>query len=54
MRLAFLSPAVTDAILKGRLRAEVNAMTLTATDAVPVCWKAQARAMLPVATVSLG
>ena len=52
VRLAFLSPAVTTAILKGGVRAEVTTTTITATDAVPGCWKAQARAMLPAAAGS--
>jgi DNA invertase Pin-like site-specific DNA recombinase len=47
LRLAFLSPAVTDALLAGRLRAGVDAAQLTATDAVPVSWAEQQRAMLP-------
>ncbi|MGI4792762.1 MAG: hypothetical protein ACRYG8_01495, partial [Janthinobacterium lividum] len=47
VRLAFLSPAVTDAILKGGVRAELSSTTITAPDAIPACWKAQGRAMLP-------
>lgn len=47
LRLAFLSPAVTEAILKGSTRAEVNSTTITAPGAIPACWEAQARAILP-------
>ena len=47
VRLAFLSPAVVEAMLRGSLRAGVDAAALTATDAVPACWREQARVMLP-------
>jgi site-specific DNA recombinase len=47
LRLAFLSPAVTDALLAGRLRAGVDAALLTATDAVPASWAEQQRMLLP-------
>ena len=47
VRLAFLSPAVTDAILKGGVRAELSSTAITVPDAIPACWKAQGRAMLP-------
>jgi hypothetical protein len=47
LRLAFLSPAVTDALLAGKLRAGVDAAQLTATDAVPACWAEQKRMLLP-------
>ena len=52
VRLAFLSPAVVHAILKGGVRAEVNSTTITAVEAVSACWKAQARTMLPAAPIS--
>ena len=48
VRLAFLSPAVTDAILRGGARAEIDASALTQPGAVPACWHAQAREILPV------
>jgi hypothetical protein len=47
LRLAFLSPAVTDALLAGRLRAGVDGAQLTATGAVPACWVEQRRALPP-------
>uniref|UniRef100_UPI0015750A29 recombinase family protein n=1 Tax=Sphingomonas bacterium TaxID=1895847 RepID=UPI0015750A29 len=52
VRLAFLSPAVIEAVLKGSVRAEVNSTTITATDAIPACWQVQARKMLPAVPVS--
>ena len=50
LRLAFLSPQVTEALLKGRLRAGVDTTSLTLTGPLPACWREQAAAMLPVAT----
>ena len=47
LRLAFLAPAVFDAALAGKLRAEVNAAALTAPDAIPASWREQRQAMLP-------
>ena len=47
VRLAFLSPAVADAALKGGLRSSVDAFQLTLGEGIPACWKAQAAAMLP-------
>ena len=46
VRLAFLSPAVVEAILSGTIRAGADGAALTATDAVPACWQAQGTAML--------
>ncbi|MBW6525157.1 recombinase family protein [Sphingomonas sp. RHCKR47] len=45
LRLAFLAPAVTDAILKGRQRRGVTVKTLTLEGALPVRWSEQ-QAML--------
>lgn len=47
IRLAFLSPSVVEAMLRGSIRASVDAAALTATDAVPGCWQAQATLILP-------
>ena len=47
VRLAFLVPAVTEGILMGKLRADVDVATLTATDAVSPMWDAQRAALLP-------
>ena len=47
VRLAFLSPAVADAALKGGLRSSVDAFQLTLGEGIPACWHAQAAAMLP-------
>ena len=46
-RLAFLSPAVTEAILAGRQRAGVTIASLVVAGAIPMCWTAQAAALLP-------
>ena len=46
VRLAFLAPAVTDAILAGTLRHGVDGAALTATDAIAPLWAAQERAFL--------
>lgn len=46
LRLAFLSPAVTEAILAGRQRSGVNVFMLTLTDAIVGDWNIQANAML--------
>ena len=47
VRLAFLSPAVVDAVLKGTLRAEVDAASLTLGDGIPQRWSEQAFVFLP-------
>jgi hypothetical protein len=47
LRLAFLSPAVVDALLAGGLRAGVDAAALTATGAIDASWAEQRRALLP-------
>ncbi len=46
LRLAFLSPAITSAILTGRQPASLNTAALLATKAVPVRWRAQERGLL--------
>lgn len=47
LRLAFLSPAVTEAILSGRHRGELDGAALIATDAIDPSWQAQAGRFLP-------
>jgi site-specific DNA recombinase len=47
LRLALLSPAVTDAILVGKQRTMINVRFLTLTDAIVGDWKRQAAFMLP-------
>jgi site-specific DNA recombinase len=47
VRLAFLAPAVIDAILEGRQRATIDGEVLTATDAIPASWTAQTVRFLP-------
>ncbi len=47
VRLAFLAPAVTEAILAGRQRAGVTAASLTLGDGVPADWHAQRAMLLP-------
>ena len=47
LRLAFLAPAVVDALLAGTLRAGVDGAALTATGGVPPLWSEQIAAMLP-------
>ncbi|SFP84262.1 recombinase family protein [Sphingomonas rubra] len=47
LRLAFLSPAVTEAILAGRQRAGITAASLTLKATVPTDWRAQKAAFLP-------
>ena len=49
LRLAFLSPAVVDAVLAGTLRAGVSAKTLTLDAIIPACWDEQRGALLPTA-----
>ena len=48
VRLAFLAPAVTDAILKGRQRRSVSVKTLTLEGALPVRWSEQQAMLLGV------
>ncbi|MBW6531795.1 recombinase family protein [Sphingomonas sp. RRHST34] len=50
LRLAFLAPSVTQAILAGRLRAGVSAATLTATGGVDASWRTQEARLLPTPT----
>ncbi|WP_267379180.1 MULTISPECIES: recombinase family protein [unclassified Sphingomonas] len=52
MRLAFLSPQITEAVLKGKLRANVDAASLTLGGSLPACWREQATALLPASPVS--
>jgi hypothetical protein len=47
VRLAFLAPAVVDAILAGRDRAELDGMMLTSTGRVDACWSTQVGRLLP-------
>jgi site-specific DNA recombinase len=47
LRLAFLSPAVTEAILAGRQSASVDIRLLTLTDAIAGDWNVQAGTLLP-------
>jgi hypothetical protein len=49
LRLAFLSPAVTSAILTGRQPAGLNMAALLATRAVPVRWRAGEGGMMGAA-----
>ena len=46
-RLAFLSPALVDAILAGTTLPQVDAVTLTAPDGIDALWSEQRRRMLP-------
>ncbi len=48
LRLAFLAPAVTEAILAGRQRAGVTVASLTAEGAIAADWQTQIAALLPV------
>jgi len=47
VRLAFLSPAVVDAILVGAQCAKIDGETLTASGAIPVNWAEQQALFLP-------
>jgi site-specific DNA recombinase len=47
LRLAFLAPAVTEAILAGRQRAGVTVASLTAEGAVAADWQTQIATLLP-------
>jgi hypothetical protein len=47
LRLAFLSPEVTGAILTGKQRSAIDLGALTATDAVRPLWTEQAAVFLP-------
>jgi hypothetical protein len=47
LRVAFLSPAVVEAILDGRSRVGVDAKTLLQTGAIPMDWRDQERLYLP-------
>jgi site-specific DNA recombinase len=53
LRLAFLSPTVVDAILKGGTVPGVDGMSLTAAGAISPIWSEQAAAMLPAAVRQL-
>lgn len=52
LRLAFLSPQVTDAILAGRLRGGIDALGITGAGAIELSWSAQAAAWLPSANIA--
>ena len=47
LRLAFLSPRVTEAMLKGTLRASIDVGALTLAGPLPACWRDQAAMLLP-------
>lgn len=47
VRLAFLAPAVVEAILDGKARADVAGAALLQTDAIPACWSEQQARCLP-------
>lgn len=47
VRLAFLAPAVTEAILAGRQRAGVTVASLTADRAIAADWQTQVASLLP-------
>jgi DNA invertase Pin-like site-specific DNA recombinase len=47
VRLAFLSPQVTEAILAGRQRAGVSGKMLTVGTPIAACWEKQATTLLP-------
>lgn len=47
VRLQFLSPKVTEAILVGKIREEAGARALTRTDAIMPLWGDQERQYLP-------
>ncbi len=47
LRLAFLAPAVVDAILSGTIRAGVDGIAITATGAIPTLWSEQVATLLP-------
>jgi site-specific DNA recombinase len=49
LRLAFLAPDVTAAILKGTQHGELDGGRLVSTDAIAANWATQRRALLPVA-----
>lgn len=52
VRLAFLSPAVVEAALDGKLRAGISSKDFVATGAVPACWQAQAARYLANSSMS--
>jgi hypothetical protein len=45
MRLAFLSPEITDAVLKGKLPPEIDVKALTSPGAVQTAWTKQREAL---------
>ena len=47
LRLAFLSPAVVEAIITGNLKAGISGSALLAPDGIPACWQEQASRFLP-------
>ena len=54
LRLAFLSPKVTEAILEGKQQAGISAVTLLQTRAIHSLWREQQRALLPGARANPG
>lgn len=54
IRLAFLAPAVTEAILAGRQRAGVTVASLTAERGIAADWRVQIATLLPTCPPSLG
>lgn len=52
VRLAFLSRDVVEAILDGRQHGALDAAGLKETDAIPICWQAQAKSFLPAGSRS--
>ncbi|WP_174291240.1 recombinase family protein [Sphingomonas bacterium] len=51
LRLAFLSPEATEAVIKGRLRASVDVGSLTLAGPLPACWREQALRLMPARSV---
>ena len=47
VRLAFLAPAVVEAMIAGRQRSGVDVGRLTLEGPLPACWREQRRLMLP-------
>ena len=48
VRLAFLAPAVVDAILAGTVQSDVDANAMTESGAISPIWAEQVTALLPV------
>ena len=54
VRLAYLAPDVTAAIMAGRQRIGIDAHQLTKTGAIPASWNEQRRLFLPEQTIESG